>query len=156
MTGGEAGAGAAAAVGEEGVGGELGWIATGGGGELGGVAMGGRGSAVVCCAPSGCALGNGASVLRPLLMTTMAITMAPVTTPIAATMGQRRPPRGKRVLAPAEPEMVDGSTRGAVPGSSAARGGSVPARPRVRCTEIAAWVADCAYFASACASSAMF
>lgn len=124
--------------------------ATGGGGEPG---------MALCWAPAGCALGNGASVPRPPLKATTATTMAPVTAPIAATIGQRRPPRGKSVRAPAEPEIVDGSARGEVPGSiaaCAAWGGCAPARPRVRCTEIAAWVADCAYFASAWASSAMF
>lgn len=81
-------------------------------------------------------------------------TTGPSSTPIAAAIGQRRPTRRGAVLAPAELERVDGAACDAAPGSIAARSGLAPTMLLVRRTEIAAWVSDCAYFASACASSA--
>ncbi len=90
---------------------------------------------------------------------TSATTITPISAPIvpiAARIGQRRPLRVSMVLAPAEPEMVEGSERWAGPGATAARGGSVRTMHLVRCTEIAACISDCAYFDIACASSAMF
>src|SRR6185295_8223216 len=85
----------------------------------------------------------------------IATTMPAITTP-AATIGQRRLRDGDTVLAPAAPVIVDAVGCGGRPGSSAVGNAWDPTMPRVRCTEIAAWASDCAYFASACASSAVF
>ena len=157
-----AGSGAGGVLGGEAGVGEL---ATGGGGELGVVAMGGRKSGLVGSGPgaeaafgmpSGRVRSNGPSVpLTPLEATIPAATI-PISTPIPATIGQRRPLRDGIVRAPAAPEMVDGAACWAGPGASAAGGIATPTMPLVRCTEIEACVSDCAYLAIACASSAMF
>jgi hypothetical protein len=139
-------------------------VATGAGAALGVAAVGGRdtgavalepGSGAALGRPSGCALGVRPSAPPRPLDATTATTMIPATTLIAATIDHRRPLRRGIVLAPAEPEMVEGE-RCAPLGSSAVRGAAIPTMPFVRCTEIAAWVSDCAYFAIAIASSAVF
>jgi len=91
-------------------------------------------------------------VLLPTVETTIATTITPIS---AVMIGQCRSLRVSIVLAPAEPEMVEGSERWAGPGSTATRGGSVRTMHLVRCTEMAACISDCAYFDIACASSAM-
>jgi hypothetical protein len=142
------------------VGGELGTIAAGGLGVVamgrreGGMVVPGPGGDTVCSSPSGRALGRGGSVLPGPFAAMTAITMPPARAPIAAATGQRRPPRSRIVLSPAEPERVEGAGREAVAGASTARAGSGPMTPLVRCMEIAAWVSDPAYVASARASSA--
>ena len=93
--------------------------------------------------------------LPPVEATIAMPTTAAASTPTEAKIGQRRFPGGI-VRAPAAPEIVDGTLRCPVPGSITGRDGDVPMMLLVRCTEIAAWVSDCAYGASACASSAMF
>ena len=114
-------------------------------GGIGVVAMGGR--------------ELGLSVLLPPLEATNATPTLPISMPIAAKaakIGQRRPLWCGVVIAPAEPEMVEGSASWVAPSSRAAGGGSVLTMLLVRCTEIAAWASECAYFASACANSATF
>ena len=91
--------------------------------------------------------------LPPVEATIAMPTTAAASTPTEAKIGQRRFPGGI-VRAPAAPEIVDGTLRCPVPGSITGRDGDVPMMLLVRCTEIAAWVSDCAYGASACASSA--
>lgn len=76
--------------------------------------------------------------------------------PTRPTDHQDRPLGRGVVLAPATLEMVDGSGRCVCPSVTAARGGSSPTMPLARCTETTASASDCAYFASACASSAVF
>jgi hypothetical protein len=104
---------------------------------------------------SGRAFDSGSSVPTPLRAATIAVTIPPVNTPIDAKASQRRAPRRSVAPAPAEPTCVEGA-RPAKPGSRATRAGSDPTMPLVRCTEIAAWAGDCAYLASAQASSAVF
>lgn len=146
------------AAGEAGDGGAIGEVdagsALGGLGtecEIGAVAADGGG---VFNPPSGRAPGGGAAVLPRPVEAITPTTMPPVRTPIAATIGQRRPLRRGIVRAPTEPEMVEGNARWAGAGSITAPACFTPMVPRVRCTEIAAWVSDPAYFASARASSA--
>ena len=137
---------------------------------LGGVATEGAGGAIAIGGGGGGACGRAAGTAdsvfllslepppleSPPLEPTMATTRPPASTATPATIGQRRPVRGGVVLAPAAPEMVDGVARRAGPGSSAASCVAGPTMLRVRCTEIAACVCDCAYGASSRASSATF
>lgn len=163
---GTAGEGGAVAAGDGGVlagvdvGGELGAVAAGGlavvamGRREGGMVVSEPGGDAVCSSPSERALGRGGSVLPEPLAAMTAITMPPARAPIAAATGQRRPPRSRIVLSPAEPERVEGAGHEAVAGASTARAGSAPMIPLVRCMEIVAWVSDPAYVASARESSA--
>lgn len=124
--------------------------ATGGTAGATGGRAGGGGVRWSTATPAAC--GPGSS--PPRAMTSAAT--PPTRTAPRPTAGQRRPARRDVVVAAAAPEIVEGNAGpGGAAGVITARTGDAPTMPRVRCTEIAAWAGDCAYGASATASSAV-